>query len=446
MSRIVILGAGPAACLLAMALARDGLAPLLIGKPRASQAVEGLSQRVVEGLKRFGCRHALSLLGPKWGRVSAWGGEEVEMNGEFVVERVAFDAALLRDVRAAGLTVLEGVVRHVGRQGDGTWRIEWNDCANQLRQTCGELVVECRGHRAPKTALDIHRGAALVSLGRSFEGACAQPRTTFAEPFAHGWAWGAVDGRGRAHIQTVILPQTLSLHRGDPDATHAFCLNHLHRTLRRFGGSLRATGPAHARGILPVLRGGVADPEFLRIGDAAYTCDPLSGHGVFEAVSGAIAAVPVINTLLRRPDDAALARRYLSQRAEAVFRSRIEAARQHYTSETRWQDEPFWRRQAAPVEHFRHGLAQSAAAFAVLPVVEDGVIVERRVVVSADFPRGVRFVDGVDLAALDERLRVHGAGLSGACAPLTGLGLPPESVQRALRWLQARKLAPCAAH
>lgn len=443
MKQIVILGAGPAACLLALALVRQGQSPLLIGKPRESHAVEGLSQRVVEALTRLGCRHAASLLGPNWYRVSAWGGDEVEMNGEFVVERVAFDAALLRDVRAAGLVAHEGTVRHLERQDDGTWRIDWEDAARQAQQTRAALVVECRGHRAPKTAPDIHRGGALVSLGRSFEGASAQPRATFIESFAHGWAWGAVDGTGRAHIQTVIQPQTLSAQGGDPGAAHAFCLKHLDRMLRRFGGALRATGPARARGIMPVLRGGIAVEGFLRIGDAAYTCDPLSGHGVFEAVSGAFAAVPVINTLLQRPGDAALARRYLRERAASVFRSRIEAARQHYASETRWCDTPFWQRNDVPADLSPQGASGSAPVFAVLPVVENGFVVERRVVVSNDHPRGVRFIDGVDLAVLEERLR---AGTPGACEFDADSGLPPESVRRALRWLQAQQLAPRAAH
>lgn len=439
MKRIIILGAGPAACLLALALTRDGLAPLVIGKPRDRSAAEGLSQRVVEALQQFGCANALALLGPRWRRVSAWNGGDVEMNGEFVIERVAFDAALLDDVRSAGVTVCEGLIRQTDRDANGEWRIRWEDARGQLQGTGADLVVECRGHAAPKTAPDLHQGGTLFSLGRSFEGARAQPRTTFVESFADGWAWGAVDTLGRAHIQTVVLPETLGAHGCEPEATHAACLRRLQRMLRRFGGELRASGPVRARGIRPALRAGIAETDFLRIGDAAYTCDPLSGHGVFEAASGAIAAAPVINTLLHRPGEAALALRYLRERAHDVFFSRTEAARQHYAGETRWPDAAFWRHVAAPVS-VPAASRLDAPAFAVRPVVEDGFVVERRVVVSAEHPRGVRFIDGVDLGLLDRWLRTGSSQVAGE--PGAALGASRESVHRALQWLQAQQLAP----
>ena len=119
MNPLVILGAGPAASLLAIALARHDIAAQVIGRPRTASAVEGLSQRVVEALKQFGCHEALALLGPRWHRVSSWNAQEVEMNGEFVVDRVAFDAALLRDAKAAGVELHGGLVRELERGDDG---------------------------------------------------------------------------------------------------------------------------------------------------------------------------------------------------------------------------------------------------------------------------------------------------------------------------------------
>ncbi|WP_018227811.1 flavin-dependent monooxygenase QhpG [Methyloversatilis universalis] len=445
MNDMTVLGLGPAACLLALALARHGMRPRLLGSRRSRPAVEGVSQRVVEALRQSGCSHALDLLGPRWQRVSCWNAQEVEMNGEFVVERSAFDQALLRDVKAAGIEVKEGLVRSVDPLPEPGRAVVFEH-ANGRRQTLrAALLADCRGHTAPKTAADRLAGHTLVSLGRSFDGARAQSRTTFIESFEAGWAWGGVDPAGRAHVQVVVLPELLVAHDGDLDAAHAACMLMLSRLPSRFGRALQPTGPARARGIQPALRGVIAEADWLRIGDAAYTCDPLSGHGMFEAASAAIAAVPVINTLLQRPQSSALALRYLDERAESVFRSRIEAAHQHYATETHWRDEAFWARMTrapslAPLQAARPG----RASFASRPVVEDGYIVERRVVVSGEHPRGVRFIDGIDLGRLDELLH---AGAPAAPADIgQHLQAPPEAVARALHWLQAQSLLTHAGH
>lgn len=445
MNPLLILGAGPAASLLAIALARYDIPAQMIGRRRTAPAVEGLSQRVVEALKQLGCHEALALLGPRWHRVSSWNAQEVEMNGEFVVDRVAFDAALLRDVKAAGVDLHDGLVRELERGDDGGWCVRWEDGEGRLQRTEAALLAECRGHTAPKMAPDRCAGPTLVSLGRTFDGARPQPRTTFIESFPSGWAWGGVDQQGRAHIQVVVQPASVAAVGGDLDLAHAAALAQLTRLPRRFGMQLKPAGTTRARGIQAALRGGVVGHGYLRVGDAAYTCDPLSGHGMFEAASGAIAAVPVINTLLRRPAQTVVAQRYLRERIETVFASRVEAARQHYAAETHWLDEPFWRQVTQPpVASSLARASVAAAAFATRPVVEDGFIVERRVVVSAEHPRGVRFIDGIDLGRLDELLQ------AGAPAGPSDIGhhlhAPADAVARALRWLQAQSLTTRVGH
>ena len=68
----------------------------------------------------------------------------------------------------------------------------------------------------------------------------------------------------------------------------------------------------------------------------------LSGHGVFEALASATAAVPVVTTLLRRPADAALARAFYEERVEQAFLRFARIARDFYRLEERWQEAAFW--------------------------------------------------------------------------------------------------------
>lgn len=437
---VALLGAGPAALALAIALKRAGHQPLVLGRPRPQPATEGLSWRVAQGFKQLGCRTALSLLKAPWRRVSSWAGTTVEMNGEFVVERQSLDAALREDARQAGVALQPALVRDVEHAGVGDWRIHWEDAEGATHLTRARFVVESRGRAAPKWAADQAAAAPLVALCRAFTGARQGRRTTFTEAFEHGWAWGTLDADGAAHVQLVLHPDTLKAHGGDLDTAHAAGLRQLQMCTELLGPGLQPAGDTRVRGIQAALRGGVCGADGLRVGDAAYSSDPLSGHGMFEAVSGALAAAPTLRTLLERPDEADGAREFYTARARDVFAQRLQAARAHYATETRWPDAPFLRAmQAAPAAAVPVA-EPTSAAIAPRPVVENGFIVRRRVVLAPGHPRGVRFMDGVDLAALHDAVR------GGAQAPsieklAAQLHQPPGAVHGALQWLQAHRLA-----
>jgi hypothetical protein len=436
---IVLLGAGPAALALALTLQRMGLQPLLIGRPRPQAAVEGLSYRVAQGLQQLGCRTALGLLDRPWRRLSCWAGAQVEMNGEFVVQRQALDAALWQDARLAGVDLRAGRVHRLEHAGAGHWRIEWEDGQGGQQRTQAGFVVESRGRAAPKWAPDEAAGTPMVALSRAFTGAERGRRTTFTESFEDGWSWGTLDADGSATVQLVLHPDTLKRHGGDLDAAHAAGLRQLQAVPGLLGPRLQPWGGTGVRGIQAVLRGGCCRRDGLRVGDAAYTSDPLSGHGMFEAVSGALAAAPTLRTLLERPGDADAACDFYSSRVRSIFAQRRRAAHDHYATETRWAAAPFWRSlQAAPPEH-DPAPAPQAAAIAQRPVVEDGFIAQRRVVLVPGHPRGVRFIDGIDVPALRDAVR---GALGGICVERLSaqLGSPPGTVRNALHWMQAQRL------
>lgn len=433
---LVILGAGPAASLLAMALERLGVGATVIGAPRRSSAVEGLSPRVVDALARYGCTQALTLLGPRWKRVSRWGGGESAANGEFVVERCAFDRALLADAHAAGVRYLEGTVLHVERSADRGYAVTWEARAGERHTTRARLLVECRGRTAPKVGPDLHAGASMVAIARTFAGVRARERMTLLESFPMGWAWGGADGTGAACVQVVVAPETVAAHAGHLNAVHSACLPHLRLIRDRLGDLGEPAGTARARGIRPVLRTPGFALDYLRVGDACYTGDPLSGHGVFEAASGALAAAPAINTLVNHARDARTAIDFLDERVRAIYQARMRAARDHYRTENAWRDEPFWRR----MQHFDlpGGLADQEAADAVRlvekGVVEDGRIVLRPVLVGPAFPRGVRYAGAVDVGTLIGLIRDR-PGMS-RDALSRAMALPHHEIDRACEFIR----------
>jgi hypothetical protein len=165
--------------------------------------------------------------------------------------------------------------------------------------------------------------------------------------------------------------------------------------------------------------------DWLLVGDAASTLDPLCSQGVQKAIASALAAVPVSNSLLLHPERADSTIAFYCQRELSLFENHLATLSQYYEREKRWQAEPFWhqRRAAAPslsaspapkgkgnasVLRVRNR-DRIAPAFGTRvvrrPVVEDGLVKLRPVVTSLTNKRGIRYCGAVCLPDLLAMLR-----------------------------------------
>jgi flavin-dependent dehydrogenase len=427
---ILVAGGGPAGCVVALGLADLGYGVRLITGPRRP-AVEGLSERVLRALEAGGCRRALAAIGPAVRREASWNGATTAANREWVVARERFDAALLEDAAAAGVEIVHGRITRIERAGQG-WRLE----AGREPGLRGSYLVEARGRRAPGRRL---RGPATTALCRRFAGVPDRARTAVAG-FFHGWGWYASTGDGTGFAQ-IVLPSVSSLPKRA--ALPVFFDRHLEEIgpARDWLGAGRAVGEVFARhaeasrAVLPI------EDRLIRVGDAALAMDPLSGHGVFEACASARAAVAVINTILRRPDDTVLARRFYEERVRLAFERFARIGRDFYALERRWPDADFWReRRQWPDDLPAHAspLAEPPR-IEDRPVIEDGFIMARRVVVTADQPRGVWQVDGVPVVELLDWHRSQGGDDLPEVAAAR-FACTPQQVATALQWLRYRRL------
>ncbi|MEJ6655366.1 MAG: hypothetical protein QNL70_05115 [Pseudomonas sp.] len=431
MKQVVVTGAGPAAVVTAILLKRMGHEVLVVGKARRNAYLEGASPRVAEGLARVGCRQALAVLGTRWQRGAAWGGEYREVNGEHVIDRRLLDVALLEDLTTAGVNYIDARIRSLSWTGE-YWRGTAESDRGESVEFEAQFLVEARGRSAPKSAPDICTGPLSIALIGSFQGRASGKARTLTEAFEEGWAWATIDSQGACSLQLIIDHARL---KAPLDILHEQLRPRLSLIPRELG-PLSPVGPVISRGIQPVLRGGLIERSYLRVGDAAYSCDPLSGHGMYEAISGAFAAAPTINTLLTKPDQEALACRFYRERAQSLFHQRLNMATEFYLGETRWSDQMFWRSRQKKINDAGLGLlAISDSRVVFTPVVEDGVIVEREVLVTPEHPRGVRFIAGVEVASLLRTLRaVRGEPSIDALAKR--LSVAPKQIIAALTWLR----------
>ncbi|MGE8060632.1 flavin-dependent monooxygenase QhpG [Pseudomonas sp. NPDC089547] len=420
--RIVVLGAGPAGAATAIGLRRLGYTVTVVSEWRRFAAVEGVSQRVLEGLRHAGLGGALSQAAMPATRQVHWNGQHLHMNQEFLLDRQRFDRALRDDLQRAGVHMVEGRVREVVHEGCHHVRLD------DGQVLVADFLVEARGRQAPLAA-DRLRGPETVSLLNVWQGSPGAPASAV-ESLKDGWAWMARLEDGRCYWQVTLDAVGLPGKAGLADYCAA------RRGLSTLVAELfdaQALMPAevHARSSTAILAGECVGQDWIRVGDAAMAVDPLSGNGIFQSLSSALQAPVVINTLLRRPERAALARQFHQQRVEQLFLRFARIGRDFYGQEQGRAGQPFWgRRQGWPDAQPLHMAADwNVVRVERRPVLRDGLVDEAEVVVTADQPLGVWHLQGVELAPVVREIR------SGQPVEAVLSGLAGEQQMMVRRWL-----------
>jgi len=421
---VLIIGAGPAGCALALTLASSGIDCRVAGRVNHRPRQEGLSQRSVDLLDQLGLSRARECLAEPGLRAAHWGGDASAHNREYLVERDRFDRALADDLRAR-VSLIEGDVE----------RLEWRDgiwlaLAGGQKITT-DFVVEARGRAAPSAREAPFRGPATLALGRMFQGPAGSTQTAI-HPFSDGWIWLGRAKNGAIFVQFTIDGDEFSGKGPAGLAAHHVKLCMENAPVREWlAGAGDASAPVLARACGGYLSGDLARPHYLRIGDAACGLDPLSGQGVFMALAGAPSAAAVVRTCVERPDDAALAAQFHAMRVADQFQRKIVMAADFYAMETRWAERAFWRKRSSPP-----AVAPKAALVPYRdrrPVLDGGYIVEAEVLVTPDYPQGVWRLDDVPILPLLDRLR---AGIAPRREWAAEFGGDPARLARAIDWLR----------
>ncbi len=406
-SDILVLGGGPAGGAVAIGLRRMGYRVTLVSEPRPFDAVEGISDRVIQGMKGAGFNSALNEMAAPSPRQVTWNGLTSAANTERLVPRQRFDQALLLDLAQQGVQVVQGRIKGCQAEGaDYIAEVALSEGGEQ--QARAGFLVEARGRAAPAAGVPRVKGAQTVSLLQYWQGPAAEPRSAV-QSFSDGWAWMALRGDGRRYLQLTLdvasadLPPKSEL--GD------WCRARLEQLeqARPFIEGAEPAGEVYARTSTPVLCEHSAGDNWIRVGDAAMAVDPLSGNGIFQALSSALQAPAVVNTLIRHPERAALAKDFHEARIEGLFYRFARIGRDFYAQESQWPERPFWqaRSQWPDSQPLHLEVTPDQVSTARRPVVQDGLIVEARVVVTPDQPLGIWHLNGLPLAPLLDAVRAE---------------------------------------
>ena len=387
---ICVLGCGPAAAVTALGLQDLGYEVMLVGELRPYEVTEGISARVCRALADRGLRQALSTVGAPVRRYASWNGEGRAANTESLVYRPDFDRALMSDLADRGIAWRQARIR--GRElHHNTWHIDVEQAGRRNVQET-HFVVEARGRAAGYAGCERLRGPESVSVAMNWSSDPGAPFTAVTG-IRNGWLWLARHENGNLFSQftTHAKYPGLSPKQRIPDLLNDLLAEVAIPDIDISNRDVE--GEPMARSSTAILPVETAEPALLRVGDAAMAVDPLSGNGIFQSLSSALAAPAVINTVLQRPDDAQMALEFYRERLEHLFFRFARIGRDFYAQEQRWTGEAYWRKRAQwPDQEPAHADEDRVVGRALRPVIHHGFIVLRPVILTEDQPLGAAHV------------------------------------------------------
>lgn len=347
MSRVVILGGGPAGCATALSLVAAGLEPggivvLEAGRYDRDRIGETIPPESRKVFAELGVLDAFVEQGhePSHGSASAWGSDELGYD-DFMfspyghgwhLDRRRFDAWLAAEVASRGVEVRTGV------RGGG--EIEH-----------AEFVVDATGVRsryARRMGARRREHDRLVCVSAFFRlpEHAEFPRKTLLEAVEYGWWYCARLPNRRIAVVVATSYSLFKQHRLDRPRAWLEALV----ATRHAIGPLAACEPEPGSLSVCTVPSFMLDPvhgdHWLAVGDAASAYDPISSQGIVKALSDGLDAGPRIAEFLAGDADALAPRQ---QRLAQQFAEYLRQRAYYYGQERRWPDATFWRSRSGDV-------------------------------------------------------------------------------------------------
>jgi flavin-dependent dehydrogenase len=364
---VLIVGAGPAGATAALNLAPYRRVALV---ERRAEVVPRIGESLVPAARRLladmGLLESFLAQGhePWYGNRAVWGSTEAH-ELDFLrapdghgwhLERARFEQWLRHAACARGAELLSPATLVGIDRDDHRWRAQLKTDAGPIVIAAG-LIIDGGGRAAPvarKLGAHVYTSDRLICVWVYGHDRHASGRgLTYVEAAEDGWWYTApIPGRQRVlafHTDADLLPPGV-MREQEELLRRARMQEGLSALLSEAGfvpGSRSGVTAAHSARLEPA-----AGADWLVVGDAALSFDPLSSQGLFNALYTGLAAAETAELHLRGN------RLSLTEYARAVrvigdiYRRHLAF---HYAGETRWREASFWRR--------RHNSIGSVAEF-----------------------------------------------------------------------------------
>jgi flavin-dependent dehydrogenase len=263
----------------------------------------------------------------------------------FHVDRGDFDQLLLKNAKANGVSVLQPAqAMHPERLSCGGWNIRVQH-DGELKEVTSRFVVDASGGRNILPGRRIRVSAPLLAMYAHWRATDRSDIAGRVEAGENEWFWYTPLGSGKSLAAVFIDPKRLSgTTRENIDTTYRALLGRC-RLFREsgFGG---LDGPVKACDASSHYAEVAATSDFVKVGDANLSVDPLSSQGVQLAIASGIQAAIVINTLAKYPENSEAAILFYQDRQKERVQQFAAKTAAFYEERAAVCDQPFWQQRA----------------------------------------------------------------------------------------------------
>lgn len=349
---VVVFGAGPAGTAAAIRLAHLGIDVALVERacfPRPHVGI-CIADETVTLLEFLGIAELFPSLAPwrraltavQWDRA---GLQFVEQRG-YHVDRGKLDQLLLARASDEGVTIYQPAQAMLPpRAFEGGYHCELSVAGVAQRISCA-FVVDAAGRRPILPGARMKDSPPLIAIHADWRLRSNAPFDGLIEAGTDAWGWYAQTANDRATVSVFIDPRRAKFCSGNPLSAGYERLLDQFPVLRSYLSGKRCSEPG-ACNATSSHAADVIGPHHIRVGDACMSVDPLSSQGVHLALQSGIQSAIIVNTILRRPVAAELAREFYRARIGervALFSRRM---RDEYTRVAARSQHPFWHERAS---------------------------------------------------------------------------------------------------
>jgi len=430
-AQVCVLGGGPAGATTALRLLMRGHSVILVEKasfprPHIGESIIGGVLPLLDVLELRQEIEQESFLRTKAAFVRWTGATEYrELTGAngFQVDRARFDHLLLRSACKGGAQILQPArAVEINKTGEHGWALSVQAAdGDSVRVECS-FLVDATGRAATLGGKRTRTGAPTLALYAYWQDADIRGTETRVEAGQSEWFWGAPLPQGQFNA-TAFLDTS----RFAKDLADAGSLDKLYARL--IGSSDLLAGCLKGTRITPVQ---VCDAtcncdeapltgNSIKVGEAAFSIDPLSSQGVQTAIGSALHAGAVIHTIMERPGDALLAQEFYIERQRRSVALHGSAAGQFYAEAAKIHPTEFWQRRSIPSSPADMPIPSQPSLmptpqclvrvspgvyFQTVPIVEDAYVIPATAVVTREIKEPTIFLEGIKASQLIEMVDV----------------------------------------
>jgi flavin-dependent dehydrogenase len=353
---ICVLGGGPAGAVAARRLAQLGHDTVLVRRawPPDAARTESLAPSTLSILDSLDLRGAIDpaiFLNERRALVR-WGSDAPQdrhfgARSSGLVERSSFDARLREAASAAGARVIDAA--RVGSPkcvpaGGWSTSIRMPNGPASIRST---FLVDARGKQ--RRTMRWPRCPGTVALSAVWAGRIRLSRETRIEALNEGWVWGSPSPDKR-YTATLFVDLSSIAGRDRMSRIRMYRKALSGSTLLREILSGAMTRPLSVRDATPGMAGELIGADFIRVGEAAFSIDPLSSQGIQCAIVSATQAAAAVHTILSPSQDRKAAVEFYEARQRDTATEALRHATHFYREGLQRFDDPFWSCRASQTE------------------------------------------------------------------------------------------------